>query len=142
MPKTQTRTHSLALTLTLFCLSCAALGLVSLYFSTGVYGTDLFFWYFTQPLVVVLNVLPLVVLGLLLLALLDRPWLAYAVTAAICLFFSWAQHWKLLSRGDPIYAEDLLIVGEAMQMAGQYIRITWPIVLSALAAVEIGRAHV
>ena len=135
LPKTQTRTHSLALTLVLFCLSCAALGLVSLYFSTGVYGTDLFFWYFTQPLVVILNVLPLVVLGLLLLALLDRPWLAYAITAAICLLFSWAQHWKLLSRGDPIYAEDLLIVGEAMQMAGEYIRITWPIVLSALAAV-------
>ena len=66
MPKTQTRTQSLALTLVLFCLSCAALGLVSLYFSTGVYGADLFFWYFTQPLVVILNVLPLVVLGLLL----------------------------------------------------------------------------
>ena len=53
LPKTQTRTHSLALTLALFCLSCAALGLVSLYFSTGVYGADLFTWYFTQPLVVV-----------------------------------------------------------------------------------------
>ena len=127
--------QSLPLTLALYSLSCAGLGLVSLYFSTGVHGTALFSWYFTQPLVLVLNMLPLVLLGLVLLALLDRAWLGYAVTAVITLVFSWAQHWKLLARGDPIYAEDLLIVGEAMQMAGQYIQITWPIVLSALAAV-------
>ena len=41
---------------------------------------------------------------------------------------------QLLARGDPIHAEDLLIVGEAAQMAGQYVRITWPIVLSAVLA--------
>lgn len=125
---------SLPLTLILYTLSCALLGPVALYFSTGVYGGALFSWYFTQPLVVFVNTLPLVVLGLLLLALFDRAWLGYALTAAITLIFSWAQHWKLLARGDPIYAEDLLIAGEAMQMAGQYIRITWPIVLSALLA--------
>ena len=130
MPKTT----SLPRTLVLYCLSCALLGPAALYFSTGVYGTELFLWYFTQPLVVVLNTLPLVVLGLLLLALLDRPWLGYALTAAITLVLSWAQHWKLLARGDPIYAQDLLIASEAMQMAGQYVRITWPIVLSALLA--------
>ena len=128
------RTKSLPCTLLLYCLCCALLGVVALYFSTGVYGTEMFLWYFTQPLVVLLNTLPLVVLGLLLLALLDRAWLAYAVTAVICLVFSWAQHWKLLARGDPIHAEDLLIVGEAAQMAGQYVRITWPIVLSGLLA--------
>ena len=88
------RTKSLPCTLLLYCLCCALLGVVALYFSTGVYGTEMFLWYFTQPLVVLLNTLPLVVLGLLLLALLDRAWLAYAVTAVICLVFSWAQHWK------------------------------------------------
>jgi len=127
--------QSLPLTLALFTVSCAMLGLVSLYFSTGVYGTKLFAWYFTQPLVLVLNTLPLVLLGLVLLALFDRAWLAFSVNAAVCLIFSWAQHWKLLARGDPIYAEDLLIVGEAMQMAGQYIQITWQIVLSGVLAV-------
>ena len=127
--------QSLPLTLALFTVSCAMLGLVSLYFSTGVYGAELFAWYFTQPLVLVLNMLPLVLLGLVLLALFDRAWLAFSVNAAVCLVFSWAQHWKLLARGDPIYAEDLLIVGEAMQMAGQYIQITWQIILSGVLAV-------
>ena len=129
------RKESLPLTLGLYCLCCALLGPVALYFSTGVYGIRMFLWFFTQPLVVFLNTLPLVLLGLVLLALFDRAWLGYAVTAAVTLVFSWAQHWKLLARGDPIYAEDLLIVGEAAQMAGQYVRITWPIVLSAIFAI-------
>jgi len=131
----KTKTNSLVLTLALLAVSCVCLGLMCLYFCTGVYGFDLFAWYFTQPLVLVLNTLPLVLLGLVLLALFDRAWLAFSVNAAVCLIFSWAQHWKLLARGDPIYAEDLLIVGEAMQMAGQYIQITWQIVLSGVLAV-------
>ncbi len=131
------RRNSLTLALVLYTLCCALLGPVSLYFSTGIYGTDLFYWYFTQPLVVFLNTLPLVLLGLVLFALLDRAWLAYSVTAAVCLIFSWAQHFKLLARGDPIYAEDLLLVGEAMQMAGLYVRITWPIVLSGVLSAVI-----
>lgn len=127
---------ALALTLLLFAAGCVCLGLVSLYFSAGDHGLDLFFWYLTQPKVLALNLIPFALLGLLLLALLDRAWLAFALNAAICLFFSWAQYWKLMSRSDPIYAEDLLIVSEAAQMAGQYIQITWQILLSAVLALS------
>ena len=123
------------LTLVLFSAACLGLGLVSLYFSAGDYGLDLFRWYLTQPKVLVLNLLPFWLLGLLLLALLDRAWLAFALDAAVCLFFSWAQYWKLMARSDPIYAEDLLIFSEAAQMAGQYITVTWQIVLSGVLAV-------
>ncbi|MBQ2920847.1 MAG: LTA synthase family protein [Oscillospiraceae bacterium] len=123
------------LTLVLFSAACLGLGLVSLYFSAGDYGLNLFRWYLTQPKVLVLNLLPFWLLGLLLLALLDRAWLAFALDAAVCLFFSWAQYWKLMARSDPIYAEDLLIFSEAAQMAGQYITVTWQIVLSGVLAV-------
>lgn len=122
-------------TLAVLVLACTALGLMSLYFSTGVHGLDLFAWYMTQPMVLVLNLLPFVLLGLLLFALTGRAWLAFVLNAAVCLFFSWAQYWKLMARSDPIYAEDLLIFTEATQMAGQYIQITWQIVLSAALAV-------
>lgn len=123
------------LTLIAFSGACLCLGLVSLYFSAGSYGLDLFRWYLTQPKVLVLNLLPFWLLGLLLLALLDRAWLAFALDAAVGLFFSWAQYWKLMARSDPIYAEDLLIFTEAAQMAGQYITVTWQIVLSGVLAV-------
>ena len=124
----------LALTLLLYAVGCICLGFVSLYFSAGDHGLDLFTWYLTQPKVLVLNLLPFILLGLLLLALADRAWLAFLLNAALCLFFSWAQYWKLMSRSDPIYAGDLLIVSEAVQMAGQYIQITWQIALSGFLA--------
>ena len=113
-------------------LGGCALGLVSLYFSAGDHGTALFCWYLTQPMVLVLNLIPFVLMLLLFYAAFGRAWLAYLTTGAVCLFFSWAQYWKLMARSDPIYACDLLIVGEAAQMAGQYIQITRQIVLSAV----------
>ena len=126
------KSKSMLLTLSLLTGSCICLGLMCLYFCTGVYGFDLFSWYFTQPLVLILNILPLLALALLLLALTDRAWLTFLLEAVVFLIFSWAQHWKLLARGDPIYAEDLVLIGEATQMAGSYVRITWQIILSAL----------
>ena len=120
----KTKPKSLLLTAILLAGSCICLGLMCLYFCTGVYGFDLFAWYFTQPLVLVLNILPLLALALVLLALTNRAWLTFLLEAVVCLVLSWAQHWKLLARGDPIYAEDLFLIGEATQMADSYIRIT------------------
>ena len=136
MPKLKSAAP-LSLTLPLFGLSCLFLGLVSLYFSAGSHGLRLFLWYLTQPMVLALNLLPYLLLGLLLLALTGRSWLAFGLDAAVCLFFSWAQFWKLMARSDPIYAEDLLILAEAQQMAGQYIQLTPAILCSAVAAVAL-----
>ena len=122
----------LGLTVLLLLLGGCCLGFVSLYFSAGDHGTALFSWYLTQPMVLVLNLIPFVLLVLLLYAALDRAWLAFLLGGAVCLFFSWAQYWKLMARSDPIFAGDLLIFTEATQMAGQYIDITWQIVLSAV----------
>ena len=113
------------------------LGLVSLFFSAGDHGAALFSWYFTQPMVLVLNLVPFVLLLLLFYAAFGRAWLAYLVTGAVGLFFSWAQYWKLMARSDPIFAGDLLIFSEATQMAGQYIQITWQIVLSAVLVLAV-----
>ena len=120
------------LSMLLLLLGGCCLGLLSLYFSAGDHGLHLFAWYLTQPRVLVLNLIPFVLLTLLLYAALDRAWAAFLLSGSVCLFFSWAQYWKLMARNDPIYAGDLLILSEATQMAGQYIQITWQIVLSAV----------
>ena len=118
-------------TMAMLLFSGASLGLISLYFATGSHGLPLFRFYLTQPTVLVLNLLPFVLLNLLLFALFNRAWAAFALNGAVCLFFSWAQYWKLMGRNDPIYAEDLTIISEAAQMAGQYVQFTWQIGLSA-----------
>ncbi len=122
----------LCLTLLLVLLGACCLGLLSLYFSAGDHGLRLFRWYLTQSKVLILNLIPFILLTLLLYAALDRAWLAFLVSGCVCLFFSWAQYWKLMARNDPIYAGDLLIFTEATQMAGQYIQFTWQIGLSAV----------
>ena len=68
------------------------LGLLSLYISAGDHGLYLFAWYLTQPKVLVLNLIPFVLLLLLFYAAFGRAWLAYLVTGAVGLFFSWAQY--------------------------------------------------
>ena len=103
----------LILTLFLLVLGGCALGLLSLYFSAGDHGLYLFLWYLTQPKVILLNLIPFVLLTLLLYAAVNRAWVAYLLSGAVVLFFSWAQYWKLMSRNDPIYAEDLLLLYEA-----------------------------
>lgn len=122
--------HSLPLTLLALILGSCCLGLLSLYFSTGEYTLYLFKFYLTQPLVLILNLLPYVLLCLLLYGLINRAWIAFSITGGVCLFFSWAQYWKLMARNDPIFAEDLTVISEAMQMSGQYIQFTWQILLS------------
>ncbi len=126
--------------LVLLLLSGCGLGLLSLYFSAGSHGIYLFRWYLTQPMVLMLNLTPFVLLTLLLYAALNRAWLAFALSGGVCLFFSWAQYWKLMARSDPIYAEDLLIFSEATQMAGQYIQFTWQIGLSAVLVIATAAA--
>ena len=125
----------LCLTLLLVLLGACCLGLLSLYFSAGDHGLRLFRWYLTQSKVLILNLIPFILLTLLLYAALDRAWLAFLVSGSVCLFFSWAQYWKLMARNDPIYAGDLLIFTEATQMAGQYVQFTWQIGLSAVLVV-------
>lgn len=111
---------------------CVCLGLLSLYFSAGMYKLSLFHYYLTQPMVLVLNILPYLLIFLIVFFLTGRSWIGFSVTGVITLIYSWAQYWKLMARSDAVYAEDLLVLSEAMQMSGKYISVTWQIVLSAV----------
>lgn len=100
------------------------LGLMNLWFGTGRYGSYLFHYYFTQPGLVLWNVLPFAVLILLLWALTNRAWVAFLVTGVFTMIYSFAEYWKLLGRSDPIVAEDLTFISEGLKMGGSYIVIT------------------
>lgn len=91
------------------------LGLLSLYFSAGKYN-GLFIYILKQPTLTALNLLPFIALALVLWGMTNRAWIAFLVDSIICLVYSWANYWKLMGRSDAVYAEDLTILKEGLQI--------------------------
>ena len=104
----------------LLVLAALAVGLFSLMLAPGSYGWELFGDYFDHPALVALNLAPAVVLAALLYGLTGRSWLACLITAAPVLALSAGNSYKLAFRNDPVVASDLLLLGEAGNMAGNY----------------------
>ncbi|MCF0123035.1 MAG: sulfatase-like hydrolase/transferase [Ruminiclostridium sp.] len=74
----------------------------------------------TSPLLYLLNTLPvLLILGFLWL-LTGQAWLAGLVTGAAVFLLTYANYFKVQYRGEPVMWEDLHLLKEAGQMAGQY----------------------
>lgn len=97
-----------------------ALGLLCLMLAPAQYGWELFYDYLDHPALVALNLLPPVVLMALLYGLSGRAWLAYALTALPVLGLAAGNAYKMFFRDDPVIAADLLLLGEAGNMAGKY----------------------
>lgn len=73
-----------------------------------------------DPLLFCLNTLPvLLILGFLWLAT-GQAWLASLLTGALVFLLSGGNYFKILFRGDPLVWEDLHLLQEASQMAGEY----------------------
>lgn len=101
--------------------SALALGLASLLLATGSTSAKLMFVdYLCHPVLLTLNLLPPLALMALLYALTGRAWLAYLMNALPVLGLSLGNYYKLIFRDDPVLAADLLILGEAGEMAGKY----------------------
>lgn len=106
------------------------LGVISLYFSTGIHRWELFLFYLEQPLILVMNLFPFILLNLLFFFLTNRLWISFSITGFLCLLYSCSNYWKLLARDTPVYAEDLTIVAEAVTMSQQYVTISSEIILA------------
>lgn len=99
----------------------AAVGLASLLLATGSCSARLLFVdYLCHPVLLLLNLLPPLLLTALLYAAAGRAWLACLLAALPVLGLSVGNYYKLAFRDDPVIASDLLILGEAGKMAGQY----------------------
>lgn len=121
-----------AVTFVMLLLAGLCLGLLGLYFATGVYKLPLFAYYLKQPKLVLLNTLPYLLICLLVWFISNRAWVGFLSGGVVCLVYSFAEYWKLLARDDPIYAEDLTLIREALQMSGGHTSVTWQMVLAVL----------
>ena len=98
--------------------SAICLGGVSLLFAYGSYDPNLFYSYFDFPLILLLNLAPVVGLEVLLWCLTGRSFLAFLITGVITVGFSVGHYYKLLFRDDPLMFLDMKNIREALSITG------------------------
>jgi len=100
-------------------LSGTGIGLLSLLYAIGLYSWDILWSYFRHPLILALNVLPVMALCLLLYCLYGRALPAYATTAVIVLGFTLGDFYLLKFRDDPLMFQDVLNLKEALAISAR-----------------------
>ena len=98
--------------------SAICLGGVSLLFAYGSYDPNLFYSYFDFPLILLLNLAPVVGLEVLLWCLTGRSFLAFLFTGVLTVGFSIGHYYKLLFRDDPLMFQDMKNIREALSITG------------------------
>ena len=96
--------------------SAVCLGGVSLLFAYGSYSPAIFYDYFRYPLLLLLNIGPVVGLELLFYALTGRSAPAFFLAGFVTLGFSIGNYYKLLFRDDPLMFQDLRNLREALSI--------------------------
>ena len=98
---------------------CAGLcmGLVLLMLAVGPYPREALDSYYRSVAVMALNAIPVALLVLFFYGVLGSAWFAFLLGGGIAFGFSLGNFYKLVFRDDPLYFEDMLILGEARAMA-------------------------
>lgn len=109
-------------------LFAAGLGIASLYLARPGYGIELFYAYLTQPMLLLLNLLPVVVAVFFLYALTNRAWIAALGSSLLVMIPTIANYLKIAFRGDPLMASDVLLLSEALKIGTNY-SLTLPLLL-------------
>lgn len=105
----------------MFFSSSVAIGLVSLLLGLGGFPIDIFIDYFrVAPIILVLNILPVIILQLVFLCIFNRQWAAFLLNALIILGASIGNYYKLKFRGEPFSFSDISAIVAGLRIAGQY----------------------
>ncbi|MDD6187960.1 MAG: LTA synthase family protein [Clostridiales bacterium] len=98
----------------------AGAGILSLLLAFGHYRWEIFYGYFRHPLILILNLLPVILLMVLLYCLIGRAWIAFLGTSVPLLLASAGNYFKLLCRDDPFLFADVTAIGTALKVSGNY----------------------
>ncbi|MDO4173598.1 MAG: LTA synthase family protein [Eubacteriales bacterium] len=94
-------------------------------------------FYLSQPKLLVLNIAPIILFCFLFWFIGKSAWRAFLLASIVSMAYSFAEYWKLMSRSETVYAEELLLLSEALEMSERYISITREmLVILALIIVE------
>lgn len=101
-------------------LSSAGITVLSLILGLGMYSIEFFFRYFRHPLIFLLNWIPVLLLQAALYGITGRQWSAYLLTALLVVGASAGSFYKLRYRSVPFVFSDLFILGDALEVAGDF----------------------
>lgn len=101
-------------------LSSLGTTVLSLALAIGTYDVEEFFGYFTHPLILLLNWLPVLLLQALLYCLSGRQYLAFLLSSAVILSASVGNFFKIHFRFEPFTFQDLDSVKAGLRVAGDY----------------------
>ena len=92
----------------------------SLYFSTGVFGIEMFQSYFRNIYIVMLNTAPIFMCVFFLLIICNQLWLSISITSIVLIVLSFINYFKIQYRDDPLLMEDLSLFFEMKNMTNRY----------------------
>ncbi|MBR6825555.1 MAG: sulfatase-like hydrolase/transferase, partial [Oscillospiraceae bacterium] len=118
-PEMKERTKTV-LTLVGFFLSTFSLTVLILWIGTLNFSFSRLFYYFSKPLLVVLNYVPVMLLTLLLYWIFNRLWAAFFLTGAVSFLMAFVNHFKVLFRAEPFVALDLTTLVEGANAGGEF----------------------
>ncbi len=99
-------------------LALVSLTLLSLLLSFGPqYPEEIFSGYFDNPLILLLNFLPVAVVFLLFYCLVGRAWIAYLADCVLVLGLTFANYFFLMYRDDVLVMMDVLNLREGLKMS-------------------------
>ena len=102
------------------CLFSILLTTISLYYSVGQYYRPMFFSYFENHLILLLNWLPTFFICLFFLCLTGKSSLSTLFSSIIVYGGTLASFFKMKLRNDPVVFEDVLLIGEAINIQNGY----------------------
>lgn len=105
--------------LVLICAS-VCVGILSLALGIGSFGMPMFLSYFKIPLLVILNIAPIVFLTLLCYAFIGSAWISFLLPSLIVFAGSFTNYFKLIFRDDPLYFEDIKLITESVNITRNY----------------------
>ncbi len=113
---------------------------VCLYQAPVKYGMDLYWYYFENFGVFLLNWLPVLFLFAFFSFLFGRIWAGFFISSTISFLISSFNYFKIMFRNDPLYFSDVGLLSESVNMAGKYevvLRISMWMLLAFIIIVTI-----
>ncbi|MBQ8526756.1 MAG: LTA synthase family protein [Clostridia bacterium] len=104
-----------------------------------VYGhIGVFLSYFQNPVIVLINLIPILLLTLFFGFITNRIWLAYLLSALITMLMTTVNYLKIMIRNDPFTATDFSLINEAMNIGQRYVFSLHPFFLFAIVLIIAG----
>ena len=111
------------------------IGVVSLFLCSSYLdelGWEMFLSYLHEPLILLLNILPCVLLVFLFYFATGRAWAAFTFPAFIVFVLSLINYYKIRIRSEAFIAKDLALIGETANIISSYkLEITGRVILTA-----------